>query len=67
MNFGKQISSQTKLKVNNIAAKATLEHGRETWVPSKRDKRLEVAQARFLRPLLGFTKLDLQMSIQGND
>jgi len=33
--------------------------GSETWAPKKREEqRLEAAQMKFLRPLLGITKLD---------
>ena len=48
-----------KLRVHNITAKATLKFGSEVWVLKKRDKqRLEAAQMKFLRHLLGITKLD---------
>jgi hypothetical protein len=53
-NFGKQMSNKKKLIIHNITAKIDLKYGSETWVLNKRDKqRLEAAQMRFLRPLLG--------------
>ena len=42
-----------------IRAKAALKFGNEAWVLKKREKqRLEAAQTKFLRHLLGITKLD---------
>jgi hypothetical protein len=42
-----------------IIAKAALKFGSEVWVLRKRDiQRLEAAQMKFLRYLLGITKLD---------
>jgi hypothetical protein len=42
-----------------MTAKAALKFGSEVWVVKKRDKqRLEAAQMKFLRHLLGITKLD---------
>jgi hypothetical protein len=44
---------------NTNTAKAVLKFGSEVWVLKKRDKqRLESAQMKFLRRLLGITKLD---------
>jgi hypothetical protein len=41
------MSVQTKLRMHNITAKATLKYGSETLVLNKRDKqRLEAAQKR---------------------
>jgi hypothetical protein len=38
-----------------------LHYGRENWIINKRDaQKLEAAQMRFLRPLLGLTRLDRQ-------
>jgi len=49
----------TKLRIRNITAKAALKFGSETWVLRKREEqRLEAAQMKFLRHLLGITKLD---------
>jgi hypothetical protein len=62
INFGKQMSNQTNLRIHNITA---LTYGSETWMLNKRDKqRLEAAQMRFLRPLLGYTKLDRQRNVE---
>jgi hypothetical protein len=45
----------------NITAETAFKYGSETWMLNKRDKqRLEAAQMRFVRPLLGYTKLDRQ-------
>jgi len=42
-----------------MTAKAALKFGSEVWVLEKRDEqRLEAAQMKFLRHLLGITKLD---------
>ena len=58
-HFGKQMNKETKLKIHNITAKAVLNFGSEAWVLKKREEqRLEAAQMKFLRHLLGITKLD---------
>ena len=58
-DFGKQINKETKLRIHNITAKAALKFGNEAWVLKKREEqRLEAAQMKFLRHLLGITKLD---------
>ena len=58
-NFGKQTNKQTKLRIHKIAAKAELKFGSEAWVLKKREEqRLETAQMKFLRHILGITKLD---------
>ena len=50
---------ETNLRIHNITAKAALKFGSEAWVLKKREeKRLEAAQMKFLRHLLGITKLD---------
>jgi len=57
--FGKQMNKETKLKIHNITAKAALKFGSEAWVLKKsEEQRLEAAQMKFLRHLLGITKLD---------
>ena len=57
-HFGKQMNRETKLR-NHITAKAALKFGSEAWVLKKREEqRLEAAQMKFLRQLLGITKLD---------
>jgi len=56
---GKQMNKETKLRIHNITAKAALKFGSEAWVLKKREEqRLEAAQMKFLRHLLGITKLD---------
>jgi hypothetical protein len=58
------MSNQTKLRIHNITTKTALKRGSETWVLNYRDKqRLEAAQMRFLRPLLGYIKLDRQRNV----
>jgi len=53
------MNKETKLRINNITAKAALKFGSEAWVLRKREEqRLEAAQMKFLRHLLGITKLD---------
>ena len=45
--------------IHNITAKAALKFGSEAWVLKEREEqRLEAAQMKFLRHLLGITKLD---------
>ena len=54
-----QIDEETKLRIHNITVKAVLIFGSEAWVLKKREEqRLEAAQMKFLRHLLGITKLD---------
>ena len=53
------MNKETKLRIHNITAKAASEFGSEVWVLKKREEqRLEAAQMKFLRHLLGITKLD---------
>jgi len=53
------MTKETKLRVHNMTAKAALKFGSEVWVLKKRDEqRLEAGQMKFLRHLLGITKLD---------
>jgi len=55
----KQMNKETKLRFRNITAKAALKFGSEAWVLKKREEqRLESAQMKFLRHLLGITKLN---------
>ena len=45
--------------IPNITAKTALKFGSEAWVLKKRENQhLEAAQMKFLRHLLGITKLD---------
>jgi len=49
----------SKLKIHNITAKAALKFGSKGWLLKKREEQhLEAAQMKFLRHLLGITKLD---------
>jgi len=58
-HFGKQMNKETKLRIYNITTKAALKFGSEAWVLKKREEqRLEAAQMKFLRHLLGITKWD---------
>jgi len=57
--FGKQMNEETKLRIHKITAKAALKFGSEACVLKKREEqRLEAALMKFLRHLLGITKLD---------
>ena len=50
---------KANLRIHNIIAKAALKFGSAAWVLRKREEqRLEAAQMKFLRHLLGITKLD---------
>jgi hypothetical protein len=52
--------------INNITAKGALKFGSEVWVLKKRDKQsLEAAQMKFLRHLLGITKLNKETDVLG--
>jgi hypothetical protein len=47
-HFGKQTNKETKLRLQNITAKAALKFGSEAWVLKKREEqRLEAAQMNF--------------------
>jgi len=53
------MNKETKLRIHNITGEAALKFGSEAWVLKKREEqRLEAAQIKFLRHLLGITKLD---------
>ena len=53
------MNTETKWGIHNITAKATLKFGSEASVLKKREEQhLEAAQMKFLRHLLGRTKLD---------
>jgi len=53
------MNKETKLRIHNITAKAALKFGSEAWVLKKREEqRLEAAQMKLLRHLLGIAKLD---------
>jgi len=53
------MNKETKLRIHNITAKAAVKFGSEAWVLKKREEqRLEAAQMKFLRHLLGLTEID---------
>jgi hypothetical protein len=53
------MTKETKLRIQYITAKAALKFGSEACVLKNRDEqRLEAAQMKFLRHLLGIIKLD---------
>ena len=53
------MTKETKLRIHNMTAKAVLKFGSEVWVMKEREEQcLEAAQMKFLRHLLGITKLD---------
>ena len=55
------MNKETKLRIHNITAKAALKFGSEAWVLKKREEQhLEAAQMKFLRHLLGITKLEAE-------
>jgi len=52
------MTKETRLRTCNITAKVVLKFSSEVWVLKKRDElRLEASQMKFLRHLLGITKL----------
>jgi len=54
-----KLNKDTKLRIHNITDKGALKFGSEAWVLKKREEqRLEAAKMKFLRHLLGITKLD---------
>jgi len=58
-HFGKEMNKETKLRIHSITAEAALKFGSEALVLKKREEqRLEAAQMKVLRHLLGITKLD---------
>jgi hypothetical protein len=60
-HFGKHVTGDTKLRLHNITCYASLCYGSEICIINKREaQKLEAAQMRFLRPLLGLTRLDRQ-------
>jgi len=53
------LNKETKLRIHNITAKTALKFGSGALVLKKREEqRLEAAHMKFLRHLLGITKLD---------
>jgi hypothetical protein len=60
-HFGKRMTTDTKLRLYNISSKAGLCYGSENWIVKKREaQKLEAAQMKLLRPLLGLKKMDRQ-------
>jgi hypothetical protein len=58
------MNKETKLRIHNITAKAALKFGSEAWVLNKREEqRLEAAQMKFLRHLLGITKIKKRINV----
>ena len=58
------MNKETKLKIHNITAKATLKFESEAWILKKKEEQcLEAAQMKFLRHLLGVTKLDKKSNV----
>jgi ligand-binding sensor domain-containing protein len=58
-NFGKEMKKETKLRIHNITAKAALKCRGKVWVLKEREEqRLEAAEMKFLRHLLGIAILD---------
>jgi hypothetical protein len=58
---GIHMTTDTKLRQHNATSKASLCYGSEDWIINKRDaQKLEAAQMRLLRPLLGLKRLDRQ-------
>jgi hypothetical protein len=57
-HFGEKMNKQIKLRIHNITAKTALKFGSKARVLKEREERLAAAQMKFLRHLLGITKLD---------
>jgi hypothetical protein len=50
-----------KIRLHNVTAKASLCYGSENWIINKKDDpKPEAEQKRFMRPLLGLTRLGRQ-------
>jgi len=52
------MNKETKLRIHNITAKAGLKFESKAWVLRKREEERLEAVMKFLRHLLGITKLD---------
>ena len=58
------MNKETKLRIQNITAKAALKFGSEARVLKKREEQcLETAQMKFLRHLLAITKLHKEKNL----
>jgi len=54
----KKIRTDTQMKFYKVVARPSLLYGSETWVTTKRDMTgLEAAEMRFLRSVMGYTRL----------
>jgi hypothetical protein len=57
------MTTETKLRLHNITDEVALKFVSEVWVLKNRDEhRLEAAQMKLLRHLLGITKLDREIN-----
>jgi hypothetical protein len=60
-HLGEHMTTETKLQLHDVTSKTTLCYGSENWIINKRDaQKLEAVQMRFLRSLLGLTRLARQ-------
>jgi len=60
------MNKETKFRIHNITAKTAFKFGSEAWELKKREEqRLEAAQMKFLRHLLGITKPDKKINVLG--
>ena len=59
------MDKETKLRIHNITAKAALKFGSEAWVLKKRGTMFRSSTVKFLRHLLGVTKLDKEKNVLG--
>jgi hypothetical protein len=57
-HLGRHMTTHTKLRLHSITSKGILYYGSKNWIINTRDsQKLEAAQMRLLRPLLGLTRL----------
>jgi len=55
----KKTRTETQMKFYKVVARPSLLYGSETWVTTQRDMtHLEAAEMRFLRSVIGYTRLD---------
>jgi hypothetical protein len=63
-HFGKHKTTETKLRIYNIAFEAALCYGNENWTMDKRNaQKLEAAEVRFMRQLLALMRFDCQRNL----
>lgn len=61
------MTKETKLRIYNITAKMVLKFSSEAWVLKKKDEQgLAASQMKFVRQLLGITKLDQEKNQSTN-